>query len=140
MGLIGLMEGALLDWIELARGFGQEPLGELSNFQVAASGSQHLSLFIFRVCGKPNAQVDHITFAYFSSIKWNRKTNITFCLIKSLRIYPGKDGMKRTGGTYWLHFVTIVNQPAPKETQLFSFESRLSLTGKLHGIQSSQKQ
>ncbi len=33
-----------------------------------------------------------------------------------------------------------VNQPAPKEIQLFSFESCLLLTSKLRGIQSSQKQ
>ncbi len=33
----------------------------------------------------------------------------------------------------------IVNQPAPKETQLLTFESHLLLTGKLLGIQLSQK-
>ncbi len=33
----------------------------------------------------------------------------------------------------------IVNELAPKETQLFLFKSCLLLTGKVHGIQSSQK-
>jgi hypothetical protein len=33
----------------------------------------------------------------------------------------------------------IVNIPAPKDTQLFTFKSHLLLTGKLDGIQSSQK-
>ncbi len=32
---------ACLEW-DLQRGFAQEPLGEPSNFQVVASGSQHL--------------------------------------------------------------------------------------------------
>jgi hypothetical protein len=39
--------------------------------------------------------------------------------------------------SFWPH---IVNQPAPKETQLFSFESCLLLTGKLRGTLPSQKQ
>ncbi len=34
------MEGALLDWSELEKGFARDSLGEPSNFQVVASGSQ----------------------------------------------------------------------------------------------------
>jgi hypothetical protein len=41
LDLVGLMEGALLDWSGFAKGFCTGVLGRTANFQVVANGSQH---------------------------------------------------------------------------------------------------
>jgi hypothetical protein len=42
LGLIGLMEGAPLDWSKFAKGFCTVVLGRTANFQIKTNGSQQL--------------------------------------------------------------------------------------------------
>jgi hypothetical protein len=47
LGLVGLMEGALLVWSEFAKGFSTGVLGRTANIQVVTNGSQQLLITYF---------------------------------------------------------------------------------------------
>ncbi len=84
--------------MSLQRGFARESLGEPSNFQVVASGSQHLCNFLFMVCDLENSY--NFAFTLLPRRKIHVKTKIYSYSCSNLNCYLSKDNV----GTSVLYF------------------------------------